>query len=371
MKLISSAVLVALGALSAAASAQSSVELYGRVDGGLQYVRPSNIDGVGQDATFGLVSGHTNGSRFGMKGSENLGGSLKAIFVLEAGYGVDDGKSTQGGRLFGREAFVGLRGTAGTMAVGRFGGLTSGAGTFNMMKFDPFSTAWDQAGMKAFSFVNKRLDNSIVYVTPTMAGVTASAMHSFSTNGQEEANNALNETYSGIGANYKIGKLLMGLHYEQLGVKEATALPDQKSIQFGAYYDFPVARAYFNYEKSKDAAVKGVKGSAADADTYMVGLKADLPGGAGSLLASYQYRDGDAFAIKSKQYEADLQIFSLGYLYPLSKRTQLYASYVLSMGDKSWDKDAGRAGNEFAAATVDQRADYNSQVATFGLRTRF
>ena len=103
----------------------------------------------------------------------------------------------------------------------------------------------------------------------------------------------------------------------------------------------------------------------------MVGLKAALPGGAGDLLASYQMRDGKAFNIGAKQYEADLQIFSLGYLYPLSKRTQIYASYVISVGDKSWDKDAGLAGNSLSAASASQRADYNSQVATFGLRTRF
>lgn len=380
MKAISAAVLVALGSVSMGAMAQSNVTLYGRLDAGLQFVNPSSIDGVGQSSTMGLVSGHTNGSRFGLKGSENLGGDLKAIFVLEAGYGVDDGKSTQGGRLFGREAFLGLAGKAGTVAFGRFGGLTSGAGTFNQMKFDPFATAWDQAGMKAFSFVNKRLDNSVVYVTPTVSGLTGSVMHSFATDGQEDADNQMNESYSGVGVNYKLGKLLMGLQYEQLGVKEVsldkngvkvpTGMPDQKSVQFGAYYDFPVVRAYFNYEKSMDTAVKGVSKSAADADSFMVGLKGDLPGSWGSVLASYQMRDGKAFAIGAKNYEADLQVFSLGYLYPLSKRTEIYASYVVTMGDKSWDKDAGVKG-EYAAASVDQRADYNSQVASFGLRTRF
>lgn len=371
MKAVASAVLIALGTASTGAMA-AGIELYGRIDGGLQYVKPSSIDGVSQDSTFGLVSGHTNGSRWGIKGSEDLGGGTRAVFIIESGFSVDDGMSTQGGRLFGREARLGLENKRfGNISVGRFGGLSSGTGGFNMMRFDPFATAWDLAGMKAFSFTNKRLDNAVAYRTPSFAGVSVSAMHSFAANGQEVAGADNNERYSGLGAGYKLGKLNMALMYEQVELPESKDLPTQKSMQFGAYYDFPVARAYFNYEKSTDVALKGVSNTAGDANSYMVGFKAKLPSNIGEVLGSYQYRDGDAFTKGGKNYEGDLQIVSLGYLYTFSKRTQFYANYVFSKGDKSWAKDAGINNAGWGAASSSQRADYNSQVATIGLRTRF
>lgn len=377
MKIHSIAGFALLGAASFGAAAQSEVTIYGRLDGGIQYSKPGTIEGVSTPGTFGMVSGHTNGSRFGFKGSEKIGGDLKAIYLLEGGIELDTGISAQSGRLFGREAFVGLEGSAGTLAMGRMGGLTSGAGTFSMVRFDPFVTAWGLAGMKAFSFTNKRLDNAIVYETPTKYGVTGSVMHSFATNGEEQADNGLNETYTGVGANYKVGKLLMGLYYEELGLKASAKRPDEKSLQFGAYYDFPSVRAYFNYERSIDAAVKGApSGSYSDANSYMVGIKADLPGKAGEILASYQFRDVEGFAYKTKTIDAGLNIFSVGYLYPLSKSTQIYGSYVVAVGTKAYDKDANIAKDYgFSSGQVTnfntQRAEYNSQVLTIGLRTRF
>lgn len=376
MKIIGKVVLLALAATSSGAMAQSELTVYGRVDGGVRYSHFADIDGVAQDSKLELASGHTTGNRFGIKGAEGLGGGLKVIFTLEAGFTLDDGKSAQqpkdktlGSRLFSRQAFVGLEGSGGTVAVGRLGGLTSGAGAFHMSRYDPFLSAWQQAGMKAFSLVGLRLDNAVVYRTPTVGGLMAEVMHSTQTEGVEDADNGKNETYTGVGAQYKIGNGQLGLMYEQVGKKVAAGLPDQKVLTFGAFYNFPIATAYFNYQRNTDGPVSGVTGSAADADSYMVGLKASLPRGAGDLMASYQLRDGAAFQLNGKTYEADLQIFSLGYLYPLSKRTMFYASYVVNVGDKSWGKNAAQG--DFAAATASQRATYNAQVAAVGLRHTF
>ena len=85
------------------AMAQSSVTLYGLIDEGLNYT--SNTGG---HSNIQMESGFAQGSRWGLKGSEDLGGGNKAIFQLENGFDVNSGKLGQGGRMFGRQAYVGL-----------------------------------------------------------------------------------------------------------------------------------------------------------------------------------------------------------------------------------------------------------------------
>src|ERR1700754_2644035 len=98
------------------AHAQSSVTLYGLLDAGIQYT--NNV--VTGGSLFRQTSGNINGSRFGLRGSEDLGSGLKAIFVLEGGISLNNGKSAQDGRLFGRQAYVGLNSdTYGIVSLGR------------------------------------------------------------------------------------------------------------------------------------------------------------------------------------------------------------------------------------------------------------
>ena len=104
---------------SVGAYAQSSVTLYGIIDEGVNYT--SNVaTPAGGKALFNLSSGVLQGSRWGMKGAEELGGGLRAIFTLENGFDLNTGKLSQGGLEFGRQAFVGLSSnTAGTVTLGR------------------------------------------------------------------------------------------------------------------------------------------------------------------------------------------------------------------------------------------------------------
>ncbi|NYH17157.1 putative porin [Paraburkholderia bryophila] len=106
-------------ALSAAfaqsASAQTSVTLYGVLDEGINYT-----NNVGRGHVYELASGDAQGSRWGLKGAEELGGGLKAIFQLENGFDVNSGRLNQGGRMFGRQAFVGISSdTFGSLTFGR------------------------------------------------------------------------------------------------------------------------------------------------------------------------------------------------------------------------------------------------------------
>ena len=101
--------------LSSSAFAQSSVTLYGVIDEGIDYTSNS-----GGKRAFDLQSGYVQGSRWGLKGTEDLGGGLKAVFQLENGFDVSSGKLGQGGRMFGRQAYVGLQSDQfGTVTFGR------------------------------------------------------------------------------------------------------------------------------------------------------------------------------------------------------------------------------------------------------------
>ena len=107
--------LTVLGTIASAANAQTSVTLYGLIDAGLTYT-----NNQGGAHNFQATSGAVNGSRWGLRGAEDLGGGLKAIFTLENGFNIMNGKLGQGGREFGRQAFVGLSSdSAGALTLGR------------------------------------------------------------------------------------------------------------------------------------------------------------------------------------------------------------------------------------------------------------
>ncbi|HZZ11951.1 MAG TPA: porin [Paraburkholderia sp.] len=111
---------LALLSVTGVAHAQSSVTLYGLIDESVQYAH-NTVDANGHNTNqVGLVGGNLQGNRFGLKGTEDLGGGLKAIFQLENGFDINTGKLGQGGKMFGRQAYVGLTGDQwGTFTLGR------------------------------------------------------------------------------------------------------------------------------------------------------------------------------------------------------------------------------------------------------------
>jgi predicted porin len=376
MKLMTVAGLAALGALSAGASAQQKTDLtlYGIVGAGVQRVSPRSIDGAAAAGTTQLVSGYTSANRFGLRGSENLGGGTRAVFNLEGGFSIDDGVSSLGGRLFGREASAGLATPVGTVAAGRFAVLSSGTGTYNLYNYSPFGVSWGEAGMKLAAYANARVDNAVVYRSPKRFGFTGSAMYSFRADGTELAGSDANRRFGGAGATFDAGKLSVGLIYETYEAARTETVPDESALTIGASYDFGAAVAYLTWQRHADAPIKGAmvgSGAAAraviaDADLLMVGAKINVPGGA--LLASWQVRDGKSVTVSGLVYEGDAQVFGLGYQYLLSSRTYLYAAHTLNVGDKSWS-DTTEAGRGMATAAT--RGAYNQRVTTAGLYHRF
>lgn len=172
------AALSVLGAF-AGSSLAADVTLYGVIDTGLVYQHAdADLPDVDTVDTFQMKSGVTAGSRFGLKGTEDLGNGLKIGFVLENGFVSDTGSFTQNNRLFGREAQLNLSGAFGTVAFGRMGSLASGNGTFGLLgSLSPFGTSWGEYAANASTVMSgfDRYDNTVTYATPAFAGFKAYA----------------------------------------------------------------------------------------------------------------------------------------------------------------------------------------------------
>lgn len=208
-----------LGAFAGAAHAQSSVTLYGIIDAGLTYTSKTGgaLNGSGTASkNFAFSNGNLQGSRWGLKGAEDLGGGLQAIFVLENGFNLGNGTLGQGSREFGRQAYVGLSSaTAGTLTIGRqYDSVVDFVGPFAV------GSQWGTfAG--AHPFDNDNLNNSFIvnntvkYTSINYAGFSAGGMYGFSNsanNGTAGSGFANNRAYS-FGAGYANGPLSVGAGY--------------------------------------------------------------------------------------------------------------------------------------------------------------
>ena len=195
--------LAVFGAFAGAASAQTNVTIYGIVDMG--FARVDN----GTATANKLDSGIQSGSRIGFKGTEDLGGGLSAIFQLENGFAADDGTLGQGGRLFGRQAWVGLNGAFGTVKAGRqFTPVYANLGTF-----DPFGNALAGNSERIFNteFEGSRFDNNLTY-NYSANGFRGELQYAF---GEVAGNNSANRAIGGF-AGYKNGPVDAVLTYTKV-----------------------------------------------------------------------------------------------------------------------------------------------------------
>lgn len=158
------------GGVYAQTASTSSVILYGVADVGVEYL--TNAQGTDK-GLFHLQTDHLSGSRFGLKGTEDLGSDVKAIFTLEAGFDLRSGQSSQNRRLFGRQAFVGIASPAGQLTLGRQYTSMHDA----MLDFDPMQYA-NYSLLAHDSAIGGRADKTIKY-SGTFNGVTLTAFYSF------------------------------------------------------------------------------------------------------------------------------------------------------------------------------------------------
>lgn len=289
--------LAVMGTFAGAASAQSSVTVYGVMDAGIV----SESGGAAGSVTK-MTSGVQSGSRLGFKGTEDLGGGLSANFVIEAGILGDTGASSQGGVTFGRQTTVGLKGNFGAINLGRqYNLITTVAGLI-----DPFGGGHEGAYSNIMDF-STRVSNGIYYTTPSMGGFVGDLAYGF---GEVAGNTSANREL-GLALSYTGGPLYAVLVHRNRN--NATATNSNKITILGGTYNFGPATAALSYAANKDDV-------SIDSNDTLVGVS--VPAGAGTFMASY-LRHKDKSALNKNANQA-----AIGYTYALSKRTNLYTSYA-------------------------------------------
>jgi len=386
--------LVALGAFAGAAQAQSSVTLYGIVDEGLLF-----NNNAGGQRQYQLASGNLQGSRFGLRGAEDLGGGLKAIFVLENGFNTSTGALGQGGNMFGRQAFVGLsHDSYGRVTLGRqydsvvdfVGALESGSQWAAGYGAHP----GDLDNMNN----SNRTNNAIKYTSPVYAGLQFGAVYSL---GGVAGDYSRNQIWS-VGVGYTNGPLVLGGAYLNVrdpnysffgnnpSSKTSTTLPSSLNMTS------PVYSGYASANTQQVAAVGGAYtiGAATLGVTYSY-TRFDNVGAVGgaalnplrltgnasfhnvegnfkyqltpTLLAgiAYDYTRGSSV---NGQDAAQYHQVNLGLDYFLSKRTDIYAIgfYQHALG---YDSTGERARAAIAGLTAS--SSQNQVAATVGIRHKF
>ena len=338
--------LALLGAFTASAFAEPSVTLYGRIDTGLVYTHKNLDNTAGSTDTFSMDSGVTTGSRWGLKGSEDIG-NAKVGFVLESGFNSDDGTSGQNNRLFGREAQVNISGAYGTLYAGRLGSIASDNGTLGYLSdVSAFPNAFGIVGTQKGSTgtAYDRYDNTLAYQTPTFGGLQGAIMYSFKGDTKASDSNVANarensgdaDRYLAAGLRYKAGKAAVVLTGDMTMYGNDAAnygnVDNGYSFILGGNYDFGVAKAfakvtYFDNQvnvldsfdlisDSRDLKkAEALKGWGAELGT-------NVPAFGGNFLAAVGYRDAkdvDNGSYKFKRWNA-----AVGYTYAFSKRTNVY-----------------------------------------------
>jgi predicted porin len=328
--------LIALAVLSTIAgsvAAQSSVTVYGRFDQGYNKVELKDGAGATTKSTNTGLDGGIGGSRLGFRGTEDLGGGLKANFVVE--FGVDMGENV--GANATRLGFAEIASPAvGTARLGRQvspvkavldGFRPSG----NNTNFRPGDFYHADGYMNA----DQRVSNAITYITPTFSGFSAqyqiSEVNNTTATGESTTqlaadprtilNSGLTQANgSGGSLNYSAGKFAAAYSMFTLETKAlgATTAEDEVTT-FAASYDLGVAKVFALYSERE---VKGAGGAKVfDADLTTVGVTAPV----GKWALSAEYSDGSDKAIAGEEPGTDVQGYKLRAMYNLSKRTGVYA----------------------------------------------
>jgi predicted porin len=316
----------ATAVLSQLACAQTNVTVYGLVDAGL-----SHESGNRAGAVTKLGSGIAGGSRWGFKGSEELGGGTRALFLIEGGMQVDTGAAGQGGLTFGRQSFVGIANdAAGTLTVGRQYAPHYLATVFA----DPFSSGTSADAKNLINPVSDggRMSNSVKYASPQWRGLSAELAYSAG----EIAGNSRTERAAGLALAYDDGPLAVRVAYHDTNNDTATARNGNARNTFvAATYAFPGAKVHLGYGVNKGRfssylrnagnpygyAVAPTAATLTD-DSSDTLLGVAVPLGAHALLGSWIHKDDKTAPNR------DANQFAFGYRYTMSRRTNLYAVYA-------------------------------------------
>lgn len=328
---------VAVLAAFAGSAYAADVTMYGRVDLGLRFTN-TDADVAGQDdvSKFEMASGNYTGSRFGVKGEEDLGNGMKVGFVLENGFTADDGSLGTADRLFDRQASLHVKGSFGEVALGRMGILNGTAGTFGIGQLSSLETGWGDVGNQNLIWgagFSSRYDNMVTYATPEFAGAKVLAQYSFGANGEGEGK-PTTDRYAGIGATYDANNFALRLIVDTINKKSGPNLGDVDDtlrVTLGGSYDFGMVKPFLAASYFKDGTVGTMAGIGGGADKsiydgygVVLGANAPLFGGTLKATAGYLKAEEQNVATGDKAEDIDRFIVGAGYEYKLSKRTLVY-----------------------------------------------
>lgn len=323
--LVALAVLVASGA----SFAQSSVTLYGVIDifAGKTRVK----DATGTDKQSVLNSDGITSSVWGMKGSEDLGGGLKANFQLEQEFDISTGAAVNNtvgttNQTFNRVSWVGLSGDFGEVQLGKvWTAFDDVIGSSNAI-FDSDALAPIYSVYFKIAGYSDHPVNGLRYTTPEFAGLTGTISQSL-----DENNPALAKVTS-LALSYEAGPLALQLGYQKENITNTLLAPkDARFTLVGASYDFGVATAKFQYGRADN--VDNQTGE--DANEYQIG--ADIPVG-DNIVVSLSYARSDDNK-PAGAFEAKRDGYALAATYTLSKRSFLYTGYSYASESQNAARD--------------------------------
>lgn len=338
---------LAVLAASGAAMAQSTVTLYGIGDVYFGSNRVDKGDGNGKLSQTVLNSGAINGSRWGLKGSEDLGNGLKANFNFESGFSMDSGAQGQGA-LFGRQAWVGLSGGFGAVQLGRMStaifnvagpsnamfdsGALSPLGNIGRVNDNGNSTLVNGALVATGNSL--RYNNAISYTTPSMSGFAGTLQYAM---GENKTATTSADSAMGLGLSYTGGALGVQLGYQVesceaigaatgTGARNCLGTDDRKFTLLGAEYDFGAVVLKGSYGRAANIAGR----DGANSNEYQIGV--DVPVSTAIVLsASYAKAEDNgtqsAFVNAAGTGDVSREGFGIGAKYIMSKRTYIYGGY--------------------------------------------
>ncbi|MBN3818657.1 porin [Paraburkholderia sp. Se-20369] len=362
-------VCAAVGMLFAgAALAQSTVTLYGIVDAGVTYTNNS-----GGHKLWQFTGGNESGPRWGLIGSEDLGGGLKANFRLENGFNVANGALGQGGRMFGRQAWVGLSGTNwGALTLGRqYNSTQDILGSLQMSSF--------LAQYSTHPFDNDdinntfRTNNAVKYVSPKIAGVQANLMYGFS-----NSTGFANDNSWSAGLTYANGPLNAGAAYARMNHPATSATGAVASDNY-----FPSSASVFGASLAS-AIRQQIWGAGA---SYAIG-----PATLGLLYTGSNFGTPTGGTLRFSNYEGSLRYMvtpalmaaagytytrvargddgghyhqvSAGVQYLLSKRTDVYVNGF-------YQKASSAVGHAWIDGTANPSSSTSQVAVVAGIRHKF
>lgn len=371
------AAVAVLGAFAGSALA-ADVQLYGIVDTGFQYLNAdADITGVDSTNSFSMESGMQSGSRFGIKGTEDLGNGLTVGFILENQFSSDTGALKNEDSFFHREASLFLEGGFGKVAFGRMGSINGGVSSWGKYGvISAFGTSWGNYSAQAGNWAvgAGMWDNMIAYETPSFAGFKVFAQYGMGntvsdtwtdTNDVDHEvswgteNESSSDRYYAIGASYANGPLNLyfavdSINYSSVSLIEAGAdagdlsygdTDDSLTVTLGGNYDFEVVKLFAGaqyFDEIKLSKLNGAinygdadQGFAGKVKGWSLGVSGSIPVAGGNVLVGAAYVDAEAADSIDNGDEMTRWIVSAGYDYPLSKRTNVYG--ILTYNQDSID----------------------------------